>query len=240
MSCSTLPRSRAPKSTIEPCDIIKMLLPAPEYNEKTYDCNYCKQRFNSSPNKYRHQRICKQKPVEESVETKLEQTCTMLRAEMQQIREELHKTNEQPLAKKVNDLTIQLGMARKHKNEDFYQAVVENHLGGTHKSLPCGITDVTNESTHAEIKHWNSYKEAIGQLICYNQFDPKDTLQLYLFGPTPKPAVVETVKQLCQSLNISVFTFDLSQDMWNKTIMGSAHPSTCPFSPHFVPLSKAK
>lgn len=33
-----------------------------EYNVKTYDCKFCGTKFNSSPNKYRHQRSCKHNP----------------------------------------------------------------------------------------------------------------------------------------------------------------------------------
>ena len=34
-----------------------------EYNERTYDCNFCSRKFNSSKNRSRHHKICKEKPV---------------------------------------------------------------------------------------------------------------------------------------------------------------------------------
>ena len=41
--------------------LIDELLIKKEYNEKTYDCNFCDQKFNSASNKCRHQKICKHK-----------------------------------------------------------------------------------------------------------------------------------------------------------------------------------
>lgn len=79
------------------------------------------------------------------------------------------------------------------RTEIFYQACIEKFLGGTHKRLKCGITDVTTDDTHAEIKNWDSWKSALGQLICYNGEDPKPNLQVFLFGtPIKRKVVFET------------------------------------------------
>lgn len=72
------------------------------------------------------------------------------------------------------------------RSERFYQDVVEEYLGGTHKRLKYGITDVTNDRVHAEIKNWNSCHSAMGQLEFYNALDPKEELHIYLFGPIQK------------------------------------------------------
>ncbi len=68
------------------------------------------------------------------------------------------------------------------RNEYFFQKILELHFRATHKKLPCGETDITTDEFHAEIKEWNCYKEAIGQLVCYNSFDPRHELRIYLFG----------------------------------------------------------
>lgn len=34
-----------------------------KYNERTYDCNYCNRKFNSSKNRSRHHKVCKHKPT---------------------------------------------------------------------------------------------------------------------------------------------------------------------------------
>lgn len=92
------------------------------------------------------------------------------------------------------------------KYEVFYQPIVEKHLKGTHKKLACGITDVTNRNTHAEIKVWNNYKSAVGQLMVYNAEDPKEHLQAYMFGKC-KPTYMQLATSRMQSLGIQVFTF---------------------------------
>lgn len=90
--------------------------------------------------------------------------------------------------------------------EKYYQKIVEKYLGGTHKKLACGTTDVTTIDTHAEIKIWKSYKEALGQLIAYNFVDPKEHLQAYFFGRTVEDDV-DLVKALFSSVDIECYTF---------------------------------
>ena len=90
--------------------------------------------------------------------------------------------------------------------EKFYQRIVEKHLGGTHKKLKGGVTDVTTETVHAEIKIWHRFKEALGQLIAYNIEDPKERLQVYLFGRTTEE-MVEHITHVFSASNIECYTF---------------------------------
>lgn len=81
------------------------------------------------------------------------------------------------------------------RNEWYYQRVLEAHLGGTHKHLASGITDITTDLFHAEIKNFKAWKSAIGQLICYNKWDPKPELRIYLFGSLVSSALIaENIK----------------------------------------------
>lgn len=41
-----------------------------QLNDKTYDCEYCNKKFNSSSNKSKHKKICKDKPPDEMKELK--------------------------------------------------------------------------------------------------------------------------------------------------------------------------
>lgn len=66
--------------------------------------------------------------------------------------------------------------------EKYYQKIIEELLKGKHKVLKSGITDVTNEDTHAEIKHWSKWKFLVGQLLSYNNCDYKPNLHAYMFG----------------------------------------------------------
>ena len=70
--------------------------------------------------------------------------------------------------------------------EKYYQQIIEELLGGKHKILKSGITDVTNEDTHAEIKHWSKWKFLVGQLLSYNNCDCKPNLHAYMFGHYPE------------------------------------------------------
>jgi len=91
---------------------------------------------------------------------------------------ELSKQTPKPDEK----LLLELQYYKNRKNEAFYQLLLEQYLNGTHKTLSCGITDVTTEKCHAEVKEWKCWKEAVGQLTCYNLVDPKPELAMYMFG----------------------------------------------------------
>lgn len=128
---------------------------------------------------------------------------------------EISDINEQ-IQKLRHDFNKQIGKLReevrllklfmKKRKESFYQAIVEKHLNGKHKKLASGITDVTNENIHAEIKHWKYFKFALGQLQAYDDSDPKEELHAYFFG-----VATEEIKQVafdsCMKRNIKVFTF---------------------------------
>jgi hypothetical protein len=121
--------------------------------------------------------------------------------------DELTKMHDEQISK----LTIQLDLLKTHKKEDFYQKIVEHHLGGTHKTLKCGITDVTTDTIHAEVKRWDSYKAGVGQLVCYNHEDPRSELHMYLFGPVSNKQTDNIVEKL-KNMNIKPFTFDVQPD----------------------------
>ena len=74
--------------------------------------------------------------------------------------------------------------------------ILENYFNASHKTLKCGITDITTDNMHAEIKAWDCWKESIGQLITYNTLDPRNELHVYLFGkygPSSKQMAFEVL-----------------------------------------------
>lgn len=103
-------------------------------------------------------------------------------------------------------LSLELQFYKNRKNEAFYQMLLEQFLGGGHKHLSCGITDVTTDECHAEIKEWKNWKEAIGQLGCYNKVDPRNRLELYFFGSISKKAKKEAI-DVSKSFEYHVFEF---------------------------------
>jgi hypothetical protein len=162
-------------------------------NDKTYDCEYCNKKFNHTSTKSQHKKICKNKPIDETIQ---------LQSRLQELESKL--TNNQKLK-------LDLEYYKNRKNEKFYQLLLENYLGGTHKTLSCGITDITTDTCHAEIKEWSSWKEAIGQLTCYNVADPKETIEMYMFGRYTQKCKNEAVK-IATSCKINVYEFVETDD----------------------------
>ena len=60
--------------------------------------------------------------------------------------------------------------------------MLERLLGGSHRRLRTGITDITLKNTHVEIKRWERWSDAVGQLAKYQHAEPKQELRVYLFG----------------------------------------------------------
>lgn len=114
----------------------------------------------------------------------------------------------------INKLQHEIDMLKDKKSERFYQNIVEKFLGGTHKKVLCGVTDVTTDNIHAEIKNAKDYKTAIGQLVSYNSVDNKKQLQLYLFGPKCD-TYFDTAKVVCECVNIELYKFNIIHNTIN-------------------------
>jgi chromosome segregation ATPase len=79
---------------------------------------------------------------------------------------------------KIKEHLQQLSIKR---NELYYQRFLERLLSASHCKTSFGVTDITTENEHIEIKHWRNYKAALGQLLSYNFNDDKN-LCAYFFG----------------------------------------------------------
>jgi hypothetical protein len=169
----------------------------------TFKCEYCNKLFNFASNKSRHKNICKAKP--KSSDDKFEELTKIVDKKNEKI-EELEKTIMKQNKSNSKNLELELQYYKNRKNEKFYQLLLENYLGGTHKTLSCGITDVTTDKCHAEIKEWPSWKEAVGQLTCYNVSDPKERLDMYMFGKYTQKCKNEAIK-IATSCKINVYEF---------------------------------
>lgn len=91
------------------------------------------------------------------------------------------------------------------RSEAYYQRMLEVILGGGHKMLESGTTDITTASFHAEIKKWSAWKHAVGQLLCYNADDPRDVKRIYLFGARCNEA---SVVKCTRALGIELYAVD--------------------------------
>lgn len=91
----------------------------------------------------------------------------------------------------------------------YYQRFLENLLDSNHKKIKYGITDITTKNEHIEIKNWNDYKAAMGQLISYNTCDEKEKLSVYFFGEMDENKKLEII-DLFKTHNISVKEFEIN------------------------------
>jgi hypothetical protein len=98
------------------------------------------------------------------------------------------------------------------RKEMFYQNILEEVFDCTHKRVPFGVTDITTQNCHKEIKEWGCWKEALGQLLHYNRVDKKEKLEVYFFGkysPEAKANAYETLKLY----DIVVYEFEDKENM---------------------------
>lgn len=107
---------------------------------------------------------------------------------------------------RANVVTVVCKANKIRKPEVYYQRILEKHLDGKHKKLDCGVTDITTDTMHAEIKEWKKWKEAVGQLLSYNVCESKPYLRLYLFESYPL-ANKQIALSIFQKYNIQPYEF---------------------------------
>lgn len=162
-----------------------------------YTCTKCSKKYTSRQGLVTHQKKMHSSDITKSLEgsnvqtIKLDNenkqtvcmTCECMRIRYQELLQELS------LVKRENQRLRNENLKYKTKRtEEFYQVVVENWLQSSHVQLGIGVSDVTTEDTHVEIKDWKSWKHAAGQLRAYHNDSPKENLFLCLYGPYDKVA----------------------------------------------------
>lgn len=162
-------------------------------------CENCNKSFSSKSTFYAHKKECTKK---ETI--------------LQELKEEINELKKKQTSTSIitNELKMQVMFLKNKKKEDYYQIILEQYLQNTHKKVECGITDVTTVSCHAEIKRWDCWKEALGQLISYNTVDPKDNIQAYMFGKYGTVAK-NTAINVFQKNGIKVFDFIENENVIN-------------------------
>ena len=202
------------KSSIDREEIIKRL--ATEKNQDKYiPCDLCDKVYSTRQGLYMHKKQCHQvSTLSSSSNHILQQQVSLLQQQVKILINEVTDQKKTIETYKKTILSLQIQLSEHQKNEAFYQIIVEKYLNGTHKRLESGITDVTNNDTHAEIKRWARYKEGLGQLLTYNRDDPKERLQMYFFGKSSAKLEACAISH-CKDKNIEVFMFDMFPDRVN-------------------------
>lgn len=190
---------------------------AKDTSDYKFSCTHCNQKFKSKHGKDMHEVKCVK--TDKKIENK-DEIIENLRIENEEIKKENQRLIQQiqdhicvkeeidndSVHEQNKRLLIELEYYKNRKNENFYQLLLEEHLGGTHMKLACGITDVTTSECHAEIKEWKSWKEAIGQLTCYNAVEPRPVLAMYMFGKYLQQCKEQALK-VAQSCRLLVYEF---------------------------------
>jgi len=176
----------------------------------SFECEGCHKKYSSKDSLRKHIRICKVL----NIDTKNIKNYNINNINTQKdinIYQEILNLKKEVLNLKLTKYSSIASYKNIYENEKFYQLLLEKYLDGKHKKISCGITDITTSDCHVEIKIWNKWKEAVGQLTCYNIVDPKPTIAIYFFG---KYNVLSKNKALdiIKKCNIHPYEFIYSSD----------------------------
>jgi hypothetical protein len=72
-----------------------------------------------------------------------------------------------------------------HRTEKEVQLLVEEDLRGKHTYVPHGRTDVVSDDVLCEIKRWDRWHTAIGQISHYNFYYDEKENRIHFFGAVP-------------------------------------------------------
>jgi hypothetical protein len=102
------------------------------------------------------------------------------------------------LREEINILHEEINVLKENKKEIYYQHFLEKILGSGHNITKYGITDITTDTQHIEIKCWKNYKNCMGQLLAYNHKDSKQMIAALYDEPgkiyKDKEKVIELLK----------------------------------------------
>lgn len=195
---------------------IEDLLKLPVQEEKRYSCSYCNYQFNTRQSKSRHMKTCKvlhgtTKIIIEDTEDDIENTEASTSHQVPNEEENqgyIHQitaltTELQQKNMTIENMKLEIAFLKNKKNEQFYQEIMERQFN---KTLNIGITDITTDDAHYEIKRWSCWKEALSQLQLYNDEDPKEHLYACFFE-TCTDNHKEKVQKCLNKYNIECLEF---------------------------------
>lgn len=95
------------------------------------------------------------------------------------------------------------------KNEHYYQKILETKYANEllDKSCEHGEIDIHLSDKIIELKEWQKYKHALGQLLAYGQTYNK-ILEVAFFGEMPDSEQIAKIHDLFEKFDISVSYFD--------------------------------
>lgn len=88
--------------------------------------------------------------------------------------------------------------------EQAIQLKMEKKLGGGHVTTPAGIIDILTPTMLVELKNWNDWIKAVGQVLVYGHFYPNHMKRIHFFGNPPSQDKQIVIKTICTSYGIAV------------------------------------
>ncbi len=197
-------------------------------NRKSNDfiCNFCNKPYSSRKSLANHKIICKANKNVDNKSIQEEKSQNTSNNPDVNLYQEILNLKKEIDFLKFKKYCGTLNVKKIYENEKFYQILLEKYLNGTHKTISCGITDITTDTCHAEIKLWTRWKDAVGQVTCYNTADPKENLSIYFFGDYKESSKNEAI-DIIKKCNIHPYEFVYSSgridliDLVNKKIIYS-------------------
>lgn len=128
-----------------------------------------------------------------------------VRARIQNVRP-IEIVNIKSVIKHDQRFEVHRGKVVKKVLEQDVQKKLEKKYKCKHKKTPAGIIDLFMPDRREiwEIKHWKSWKHAIGQLMAYSFYFPSYMLRAHFFGPIPSEEKRIVVITVCTHYRIDV------------------------------------
>ena len=115
------------------------------------------------------------------------------------------KHENDKIKKQVKELQTEIKKLKNvhKKSEKYYQRFLEVKYNAFHKVNKFGVTDLETDTEIMEIKNWNNYKSALGQLQFYNHGSEKQ-LTVFFFGERLSEEITTEIIQVYSKKKINV------------------------------------
>lgn len=104
---------------------------------------------------------------------------------------------------------LEASVTPRRKGEKHYQAILERLLSAKRMHIRgVGVTDLTTDDAHIEIKDFMVYHMVPGQLAKYNHVVPRARKCAYFFGKLPNKDRLRLIYELMEQSGIEMYIFD--------------------------------
>lgn len=86
--------------------------------------------------------------------------------------------------------------------EKHVQERLAAEFGGGHHTVDIGIIDILTPTMVCELKNWDSWLKALGQILAYSYYFPERQKRIHFFGPCPNNWKVYSIYVILSKYNI--------------------------------------